>query len=195
MSFYSTSEMRQGLRVLLKGEREPYVVIENEMVKPGKGQAFNRLKLRHLRTGRIYERTLKSGERLEAADVVEIEMQYSYNDGSHWYFMDPSTYEQHAIGADAMPEDKVQWLKEEDAWTIVMWNDHPLSVIPPHFVTLKVVETNPGVKGDTVSGGSKPIKLETGAVIRGPLFIANGDWLRIDTRTGECKRVSEPSEQ
>jgi len=189
MPSYSTNEFRGGLKVILDGE--PYVIIENEFVKPGKGQAFNRVKLRNLRTGRVIDKTFKSGETVEAADVVERPMQYLYSDGEQWHFMDPETYEQYAADANAVGE-AAKWLKEQDVCNVTLWNDAPLLVSPPNFVVLRVVETDPGVRGDTAQGGSKPAKLETGAVVRVPLFIEEGELIKVDTRTGEyVSRVKE----
>jgi elongation factor P len=182
MAFYSTSEFKSGLKVIL--ESDPYVIIENEFVKPGKGQAFNRVKLRNLKTGRIIERTMKSGESLEAADIVEKDMQYLYHDGERWHFMVPDTFEQYEIGG-AIVGDSGKWLKEQDVCIITLWNDLPLIVNPPNFVVLKIVETDPGLKGDTSGGGGKPATLETGAVVRVPLFVQVGELIKVDTRTGE----------
>lgn len=182
MATYSTSEFKSGLKVILDGD--PYVIVDNEFVKPGKGQAFNRVKLRNLKTNRILERTFKSGESVEAADVLELEMQYLYFDGEFWHFMVPTTYEQHAISEAAMGEAK-KWLKEQDLCNITMWNGVPLSVSAPNFVILKVTDTDPGIRGDTAQGGSKPATLETGAVVRVPLFIEENELIKVDTRSGE----------
>ncbi len=182
MATYSTNQFRPGLKVML--DRDPCSIIENQFVKPGKGQAFNRVKLRNLLNGRVMEKTFKSGETIEAADVHETNMQYLYSDGDHWHFMVPDTYEQHEANETVMG-DAVKWLKEEDVCSVTLWNGQPLSIQPPAFVTLKVEQTDPGLKGDTSSGGSKPATLETGAVIRVPLFIKEGELLKIDTRTGE----------
>lgn len=182
MASFSTNEFRGGLKVMLDGD--PCSIIENEFVKPGKGQAFNRVKLRNLKTGRVLEKTFKSGESLEAADVVEMELQFLYSDGEFWHFMDPSSYEQHAASTGVVGDAK-QWLKEQDTCTVVMYNGSPLSVEPPNFVILKIVETDPGVRGDTVSGGNKPATLETGAVVRVPLFLNEGELIKVDTRTGD----------
>jgi len=182
MATYSTNEFKGGLKILIDGD--PCSIIENEFVKPGKGQAFNRVKIRNLKTGRVLEKTYKSGESVEAADVVDVELQYLYSDDDALHFMSPQTFEQHAIPKDVVG-DVVQWLKEQDAYEVTMWNGEPISISPPNFVTLKVVKTDPGVKGDTATGGSKPATLESGAVIRVPLFINEGDLLKIDTRKGE----------
>ncbi|HVV68690.1 MAG TPA: elongation factor P [Gammaproteobacteria bacterium] len=181
MAYYSTNEFKAGLKVMLDGD--PCSILENEYVKPGKGQAFNRVKLRNLKTGRILEKTFKSGDSLPGADIVEIEMEYLYNDGELWHFMVSDTFEQHAIPANLLAE-TAQWLKAQDICVVMLWNGQPLSVTPPNFVTLEVTETEPGIKGDTVSGATKPATLETGATIRVPLFVNVGDVLKVDTRTG-----------
>ncbi len=182
MAHYNTNEFRSGLKILLDGD--PYVILENEFVKPGKGQAFNRVKVRNLRTGRVIEKTFKSGESVEAADVHETQMQYLYNDGELWYFMDPETYEQLSADETAMRE-AAKWIKEEDLCEVTLYNGVPLSVTAPNFVVLEVVETDPGLKGDTSGGGSKPATLETGAVVRVPLFVQTGERIKVDTRSGE----------
>ncbi len=182
MASYSTNEFRSGLKLMIDGD--PCSIIDNEFVKPGKGQAFNRVKLRNLKTGRVVERTFKSGESVEAADVLEVELQYLYNDGNEWHFMDAETYEQLAAGADAVGE-AARWLKEQDMCMVTLWNGVPLTVTPPNFVVLRVTQTDPGVRGDTASGATKPATVETGAVIKVPLFVEEGDLVRIDTRTGE----------
>lgn len=170
---------------------DPCSIISNEFVKPGKGQAFNRVKLRNLKTGRVLEKTFKSNESLEGADVVDVDMQYLYNDGHHWHFMDPKSFEQISAGEEALADAK-QWLKEQDTCVITLYNGVPLSVEAPNFVTLKITETDPGLKGDTAQGGSKPATLETGAVVRVPLFVDQGEIIKIDTRTGQyVSRVKE----
>ena len=184
MANYSTNEFRSGLKVLLEGD--PCTIMENEFVKPGKGQAFNRVKFRNLKSGRVWERTFKSGESIEAADVMEIDMEYLYEDGEFWHFMrTDGSFEQ--LGATrAAVGDAKDWLKEQDTYIVTLWNDDPIAVTPPNFVELEVVDTDPGLKGDTASGGTKPATLSTGATIKGvPLFVNIGDVLKIDTRTGE----------
>ncbi len=182
MASYSTNEFKRGLKIMLDGD--PYAIIENEFVKPGKGQAFNRVKIRNLKSGRVIERTFKSGDTAEGADVVDVEMQYLYNDGEQWHFMHPETFEQ--IGADEKTvADAKVWLKEQDICTVTLWNGAPLTVLPPNHTILKVVETEPGIRGDTATGGSKPATLEGGAVVQVPLFINIGDTLKVDTRNGE----------
>lgn len=182
MASYSTNQFKSGLKVLLEGD--PCSIIENVFVKPGKGQAFNRVKLRNLKTGKVWERTFKSGESLEAADITEVEMQYLYSDGSHWHFMDSKTFEQFAADDTAVADTK-RWLKEEDICSIIMYNGKPLSIDPPNFVELRITETDPGLRGDTSGGGGKPATLETGAVVRVPLFVQQDETIRVDTRTGE----------
>lgn len=182
MASYSTNEFKSGLKIMMDGA--PSSIVENEFVKPGKGQAFNRVKIRNLLTGRVVEKTFKSGESVEAADVMERDMQYLYSDGEQWHFMDPDSYEQYAADEKAVG-DTAKWLKEEDTCTVTLWNDSPISVTPPNFVILPITETDPGVKGDTAQGGSKPATLSTGAVVRVPLFVDEGESIKIDTRTGE----------
>lgn len=189
MASYTTSEIRGGMKVMV--DNDPCVIVDNEFVKPGKGQAFNRIKIRNLKTGRVVERTYKSGDSLEAADVVDIEAQYLYNDGHAWHFMANETFEQFTMN-DAEVADTKQWLKEQMECTLTLWNGTPLAVMPPIFVTLKIVETDPGVRGDTSGGGGKPAKLETGAVVRVPLFVQEGELVKVDTRTGAyVSRVKE----
>jgi elongation factor P len=182
MASYNTNEFRGGLKIMIDGD--PCSIIENEFVKPGKGQAFNRVKIRNLKTGRVIERTYKSGESVEAADVMDTDLQFLYSDGEFWHFMDPDTFDQHAADATAIG-DAAKWLKQQDTCEVTLWNGTPLVVTPPNFVILTVTDTDPGVRGDTSSGGGKPATLETGAVVRVPLFIEIGEALRIDTRTGE----------
>jgi elongation factor P len=182
MASYSTNEFKGGLKIMLDGD--PCAIIENEFVKPGKGQAFNRVKIRNLKTGRVIERTFKSGESVEAADVMDVDLQYLYSDGEFWHFMDPKSYEQQAADETAVGDAKL-WLKEQDMCQVTLWNGAPLAVTPPNFVLLTVTETDPGVRGDTSGGGGKPATLETGAVVRVPLFVDVGELLKIDTRTGE----------
>ena len=182
MASYSINEFKSGLKVMLDGD--PAVIVDNEFVKPGKGQAFNRVRIRNLKTGRVIERTFKSGEFMEAADVLDVEMQYLYNDGQFWHFMNPDSYEQLAADKNAVG-DNAKWLKEQDVCIITLWNGVPLAVEPPNTVTLKIVETDPGVRGDTSGGGGKPATLETGAVVRVPLFVQNGEAIKVNTRTGE----------
>lgn len=182
MSEYGLNEIRSGMKLIIDGD--PCIVVDNEFVKPGKGQAFNRLRYRNLKTGRVIERTYKSGDSIPAADVAEIDAQFLYSDGTDWHFMANETYEQYALNENEVSEAK-QWLKEQTDCKLTLWNGSPILVIPPIFVSLKIVETDPGLKGDTSGGGSKSAKLETGASVRVPLFLQEGEIIKVDTRTGE----------
>ena len=183
MASYSTNEFRSGLKVLLEGE--PCTILVNEFVKPGKGQAFNRVKFRNLKTGRVWERTFKSGESIQAADVLDLDMEYLYSDGQFYHFMKTDgSYEQLAASLAAVGEAS-NWITEQDVCRVTLWNDEPISVVPPNFVEIEVTETDPGLKGDTAQGGTKPATLATGATIKVPLFVNTGDTLKIDTRSGE----------
>ncbi len=182
MASYHMNDLRTGTKILIDGD--PCTIVDIDFVKPGKGQAFTRVKYRNLLNGRVNEITFKQSDAVEAADVSETDMQYLYSDGTSWHFMLPSTYEQHEARADVVG-DAVDWIKEQDMCTVTLWNNAVISVSPPNFVVLEVVETDPGVKGDTSSGGTKPAKMVTGAVVKVPLFIQIGETIRIDTRTGE----------
>ncbi len=182
MATYNTSEFRSGLKLMIDGD--PYAILENEFVKPGKGQAFNRVRLRNLKNGRVLERTYKSGESVEAADVMDVKLQYLYNDGEMWHFMDTDSYDQYMADETAMV-DAAQWIKGEEECEVTLWNGSPLTVAPPKFAILKISETDPGLRGDTATGGTKPAKLETGAMIKVPLFVEEGETVRVDTRTAE----------
>ncbi|MEJ6744321.1 MAG: elongation factor P [Porticoccaceae bacterium] len=182
MANYSTNEFRSGLKLMLDGD--PCSILENEFVKPGKGQAFSRVKLRNLKTGRVIEKTFKSGESLEGADVLDMDMQYLYEDGEFWYFMEPDTFEQHQASENALG-DAVKWLSEQDICVVTLYNGAPLSVVPPIHVELAIAQTDPGLRGDTAQGGSKPAKLVTGAIVKVPLFLEEGEVIKVDTRTGE----------
>ncbi|MCH9027528.1 MAG: elongation factor P [Proteobacteria bacterium] len=182
MASYSTNEFRSGLKIII--DQDPCVIVENEFVKPGKGQAFNRVRIKNLKTGRVVDKTYKSGESVEAADIIETEMQYLYADAEFWHFMEPDTYEQHVADATAVGDSK-KWLKDGDLCLVTLWNNTPLIVAPPNFVQLKIVETDPGLRGDTAQGGIKPARLETGAVVKVPLFLEEGETVKVDTRSGE----------
>ncbi len=182
MATYSTNEFKSGLKILL--DSQPCTIVENEFVKPGKGQAFNRVRIKNLKTGKIVDKTFKSGESVEAADVIDLEMQYLYSDGEFWHFMKPDTFDQYAADATAAA-DAAKWLKGEETCQVTLWNNEPLLVAAPNFVELTITETDPGVKGDTAQGGVKPATLETGAVVRVPLFVEEGEVIRVDTRNAE----------
>ena len=140
--------------------------------------------MRNLKTNRVVERTFKSGDSIDGADVMEVDLQYLYNDGEQWHFMDESSYEQYAADEAAVGEAS-NWLKEQDICNITLWNGAPIAVTPPNFVVLEIVDTDPGVRGDTASGATKPATVETGAVVKVPLFVDQGELIKVDTRTGE----------
>lgn len=182
MASFSTSEFKSGLKVLIDGD--PCTIVENEFVKPGKGQAFSRVKIKNLKTGRVVEKTFKSGESLEAADVIDLDMDFLYADSDFFHFMvTDGSFEQHAADLKAVG-DSVKWLKEQETYIITLFNGAPIVVAPPNHIELEVLETDPGLKGDTAQGGSKPATLSTGAVVNVPLFIEKGEVLRVDTRSG-----------
>ena len=176
----STAEFRKGLKIELDGQ--PYNIVEFQHVKPGKGGAFVRTKLKHLRLGRVVDRTFRAGEKVGLVDYEQRSMQYLYKDDK-FHFMNLETYEQIALDADVVGE-AANWLKETMEVDVFIINGVPAGVEVPNFVELEVVKTDPGLRGDTASGGSKPATLETGAVVQVPLFINTGETLRIDTRTG-----------
>ena len=162
----------------------PCSIINNEFFKPGKGKAYYRVKFKDLITGKTLEKTFKSGESLEAADVMELEMQYLYNDGESWYFMDPASFDQFGLGETALGN-VIHYLVEQDNCIVTLWNNNPISVTPPNHVILEVADTDPGLKGDTAGTGGKPATLSTGVVVQVPLFISIGDKVKVDTRTNE----------
>ena len=176
----STAEFRKGLKIELDGQ--PYNIVEFQHVKPGKGGAFVRTKLKHLRLGRVVDRTFRAGEKVGLVEYEQRSMQFLYKD-DNFHFMNLDTYEQIALPADVVGE-AAHWLKETMEVEVFVINGDPAGVDVPNFVELEVVKTDPGLRGDTASGGSKPATLETGAVVQVPLFIDQGEILRIDTRTG-----------
>ncbi len=182
MATYGLNEIRGGMKLII--DNDPCVVVDNEFVKPGKGQAFNRLKYRNLKTGRVIERTYKSGDSIQGADVADVDAQCLYSDGHEWHFMATETFEQYAVHEAEVSDAKI-WLKEQAECKLTLWNGTPILVTPPTFINLKIVETDPGLKGDTSGGGSKAAKLESGAVVRIPLFLQEGEVVKVDTRTGE----------
>ena len=182
MANYSTSQFKNGLKLMLDGN--PCSIVNNEIVKPGKGQAFNRVKFKDLITGKTLEKTFKSGESLESADVMELDMQYLYSDGEAWHFMDPDSYEQYALDETAMAG-AINYLVEQDNCVVTLWNNNLISVAPPNHVVLEVVDTDPGLKGDTAGTGGKPATMNTGVVVQVPLFISIGEKVKVDTRTNE----------
>ncbi len=178
----STNDFRTGLTIEVDGD--VYQVVEFQHVKPGKGAAFVRSKLKNLRTGAVIEKTLGAGEKIPRARIDRKEFQYLYSDGKVYNFMDMETYDQFSMTVDQLG-DAVKYMKEDMVLNILMYQDKPIGVDLPNFVELAVVETSPGIKGDTASGGSKPATLETGYVIQVPFFINIGDILQVDTRTGQ----------
>jgi len=182
MASYGMNDVKPGGKILVN--RDPCVITEAEYVKPGKGQAFTRIKYRNIKSGRVVEMTMKATDSLEAADVMDTDMQFLYADGEYWHFMQSESFEQ--VQADkAAVGDNWQWLKGEESCVVTLWNGSPIAVQPPNFVELKIVETDPGVRGDTSGGGGKPAKLETGATVRVPLFVGQEEIIKVDTRSGE----------
>ncbi|MCL6479444.1 MAG: elongation factor P [Peptococcaceae bacterium] len=178
----STNDFRTGLTIEVDGDA--YQVVEFQHVKPGKGAAFVRSKLRNLRTGAVIEKTFNAGEKIPRARIDRREFQYLYNDGSVYNFMDMETYDQTGLTAEQLG-DATKYLKENMTLNVLFYQGKPIGVDLPNYVELEVVETTPGIKGDTASGGSKPATLETGYVVQVPFFINVGDILQIDTRTGQ----------
>ena len=181
METYSTSEFKPGLKVTVNGS--PFEIIENFFVKPGKGQAFTRLKLKNIKNGRILEKTVKSGETLEKADVIEKEVQYLYSDDSTWYFIDTKTFDQVYIGKEIVGQN-TKWLKAQDICTLILYDDCPVTLILPNFVELLVKYSETNTKKDTVQSATKSATLETGVEIQVPIFVKEGDLIKIDTRVG-----------
>jgi elongation factor P len=176
----STSEFRNGAKIELDGQ--PFVIIEFQHVKPGKGGAFVRTKLKSLLSGSVLEKTFRAGEKLPVPDVEEKEMQFLYAQGSDYHFMDSRSYEQLAFARDQLG-DATDFLKDNMSVTVQLFRGKPISVLPPTFVDLRIVTTDPGIRGDTATGGTKPAVVETGATIKVPLYLEEGDVIRIDTRT------------
>lgn len=181
MGNIATNQFKSGLKFLHNDQ--PHTIVSNEFVKPGKGQGFSRVKVKNLLTGRTNELIFKSGDTVPSADVVEQEMVFLYTDDQYAFFMSNETYEQLDV-AKTVVESEVQWLKSDAVCTVTLWNGQAIAVAPPNFVILEVDTAEPNLKGDTVTGGSKTVVLETGAQLRVPLFINEGDMLKIDTRTG-----------
>jgi elongation factor P len=177
-----TSQFRNGLKIVLDGQ--PFQMVFFQHVKPGKGGAFVRTRLKNLLNGRALERTFRSGERVEEADVEQKKMQYLYLDGDNLIFMDQQTYDQLPFGADVVGGAR-SFLKENLEVEVLFWNGKPINIELPAFVELRVTQCDPGVKGDTASGATKPATLETGAAVNVPLFIKEGEIIRVDTRSGQ----------
>jgi len=182
MANVDTSQFRNGLKIELDGE--PFAITSFQHVKPGKGGAFVRTKVKNLLSGKVLDKTFRSGEKVPEADVEDRRMQYLYHDGQNLVFMDNTTYDQIPIGADVVGN-AVKFLKENVEVNVLFWRGKPVNVDLPAFVEASVTQTDPGMKGDTASGATKPATLETGAVVQVPLFIKEGETIRVDTRTGQ----------
>jgi len=179
---YGMNDVKNGMKIIV--DNQPCTIVDTEYVKPGKGQAFTRVKFRNLKTGRMVDLTMKSTDTVGAADVIDMDLEYLYADGEFWHFMHPETHEQIAADQAGMG-DCAQWLKGNEQCLVTLWNGAPIVVTPPNFVELEIVETDPGVRGDTSGGGGKPAKLETGATVRVPLFVQQNEVIKVDTRTGQ----------
>lgn len=189
MSSVSTNEIRIGMKVEV--ENEPYLIVGNEFVKPGKGQAFNRIKMKNMKTARVIERTYKSGEKIDLADVEEKEMRFLYKEIDGAVFMDDKTFDQTTIHNDLLSSNQ-QWLMEETLFHIIFYKGEPIEIVPPTFMEMVITETAPGIRGDTASGRVlKPATTETGAKIQVPIFVEEGEKVKVDTRT--CEYVSRVS--
>ncbi len=183
MAQISTGDLRSGHKV--ESEGEPYIVVSNEFVKPGKGQPFNRIKLKHLRTARVVEKTFKSGEKLDVADIEESKMRMLYKESDGIVFMQDETFEQITIPLTTL-ESIQQWLMDEVVYNIIFYKGEPVEVQPPTFMEMVITQTDPGARGDTASGRVlKPATTETGAKVQIPIFVEEGTKIKIDTRTGE----------
>ncbi len=183
MGQVSTNEFRSGLKIEVDGQ--PYTIVTNQFVKPGKGQAFNRVRIRHLRSGRVVEKTFRSGETFELADIEESTMRLLYVDGEGATFMHDETFEQITIPMDKI-EDVKQWLVDDVIYALVFYKGEPVTIEPPTFMELTITQTDPGARGDTASGRVlKPATMSTGAVVQVPIFIEEGEVVKVDTRTGE----------
>src|SRR5437660_1464104 len=179
---YDTSDLRKGLKILV--DSDPYIVVLAEFVKPGKGAAFTRTKMKNLLTGGVIERNIRSGEKIAPADVEDKEMTFLYKEGEDFVFMDAKSYDQVHVGAKVVDE-AWQWMKDNLPCQVTFYNGRPIGVAPPNFVELKITKSDPGVRGDTATNVTKPATLETGAVVQVPLFVNQGETIRIDTRNGE----------
>jgi elongation factor P len=179
---YESGDLRKGLKIEIEGE--PYVVVQFEFVKPGKGQALYKCKLKNMLTGAQFDRTYRSGEKFNKADLEELDMEYLYFDGENYCFMNMSTYEQEFLTPEQVGDNK-GFLKENTVCSMLFFDRRPIGLTLPNFVELKIVKADPWVKGDTASGDSKPATLETGVTIQVPPFVEEGEMIRIDTRSGQ----------
>ena len=189
MAQISTSEFRPGVK--LEIENQPYLIVTNEFVKPGKGQAFNRVRLKNLLNARVIERTYKSGDKAEVADIVETKMRMLYKETDGIVFMCDESFEQTTIPTDAVG-DTIQWLKEDFLYDVLIYKGEAVAVEPPTFMDLLITECDPGVRGDTATRALKPATVETGATVNVPLFVNEGELIRINTKSGEyVERVKD----
>ncbi len=179
---YQTNEFRKGLKIEYEGSL--WTIAECQFVKPGKGVAFTKTKMKNLLDGRTIQVNFRSGDKVGKPDVQDVEMQVLYNDGSAWHFMDNKTYDQMSITVDDLG-DAANFLKENLNVSVLLYNGRPVDIELPNFVEVEIVECEPGVKGDTVQGGNKPATVETGAVVNVPLFVEQGEIIKVDTRTGD----------
>lgn len=192
MGSYNTSDFRKGLKVQIDGV--PYQMVEMNFRKPGKGAALYECKLRNLLRGTVVDRTYRAGQQLEEADVVEFTAEYLYRSGDSFVFMNSTDYEQYELSEEQVG-DAAKFLKENMDCQVITFDNNPISVQAPNHVILQVEFTEPAPKGNTATGVSKPVQLETGAEILAPAFINTGDWLRVDTRTGDyVERTTAPEE-
>ena len=186
MASVSTNEIRVGMKIEV--DQEPYLIINNEFVKPGKGQAFNRIKMKNMKNSRVVERTYKSGEKIDLADIEEAEARFLYKESDGAVFMDDKTFDQITISNELIGNN-IPWLMEETVFHIVFYKGEPIEIVPPTFMEMFITETSPGVRGDTASGRvMKPATTETGAKIQVPIFVEEGEKVKVDTRT--CEYVS-----
>ena len=178
---YSTSDFRNGLKIEYDGS--PYSIVEFQHVKPGKGNAFTRTKIKNLLTGRVLDPTFKSGDKVGKPDIEEKDMQYLYREGDHFTFMDNETYDQVLIDADVL-KNEAKWLLENEVCLVLFWNGKEINITLPNFVVLTITECEPGVRGNTATGATKPAILETGGQVNVPLFVNEGEKIKVDTRDG-----------
>ena len=186
---YESGDLRKGLKIEIDGD--PYEIVDFEFVKPGKGQALYKCKLKNMITGVQFDKTYRSGEKINKADLEEQQMEYLYTDGDHYHFMNTTTYEQDSMSAEQLGE-SVKFLKENTVCNVLFFQGRPIGLSLPNFIELRVVRSDPWVKGDTASGSYKPAELETGLTVQVPPFIEEGEKIRIDTRTGQyVERVKD----
>lgn len=182
MELLSHTDLRKGTKVII--DNQPWLIVDSDFVKPGKGSAFTRCRVKNFFSGSVIERTFKSHDKVERADVEGRYCQYLYGDGESYHFMDGTTYDQVAVPSDTVG-DAAKWLVENMSCLVQFWGEKPITVEPPNSVELEIVECDPGVRGDTAQGGGKKAKLSTGAVVDVPLFVSQGEWVKVDTRSGE----------